>query len=81
MGLWSVEAPSTVFFLLEGHALCRVEVELPVPSLQIALEAPFQPSARFDNVKRDAAYVAALGTLGKQLLKAFKPVFVETKKG
>ncbi len=28
-----------------------------------------------------AAYVAALGTLGKQLLKAFKPVFVQKKKG
>ncbi|MFH2010399.1 MAG: hypothetical protein ABI333_27620 [bacterium] len=28
-----------------------------------------------------AAYVAALGTLGKSLLKAFKPVFVPKKKG
>ena len=33
------------------------------------------------SMNNKAAYVAALGTLGKQLLKAFKPVFVQEKKG
>lgn len=31
------------------------------------------------SMNNKAAYVAALGTLGKQLLKAFKPVFVQKK--
>ncbi len=32
------------------------------------------------SANKKVAYVAALGTLGKQLLKAFKPVFVQKKK-
>ncbi len=33
------------------------------------------------SANKKAAYVAALGTLGKQLLDAFKPVFKDKKKG
>ncbi|MDY0000805.1 MAG: hypothetical protein RBU30_05885 [Polyangia bacterium] len=61
VGIWRDSLLSSIFFfVVDGHALCRVEVQLPITGLILVLEAPFTPSARFDNVNRDDAYISAL---------------------